>query len=410
VIPGSRIGTQVGAQLAVSSRPIVVDPRGTSPRQAIQSYIRQAPALIQRTATADSNRLAPILARQQTLPPATVQALRERTVVADRGRLTGPAAAEIAPRGALVNRAPAPSLEGRRAPTTVERGRPGVETGGRSVVEGRPSSPSREIGPRQGAPSREVVPRGSEAQRPDARVIAPAPRSVAPAPRSEDWRSRGRAESLPVPRENARPERFDRPSMGRDRIESPQARPDRAPSDWRARPAPQPRVAPEAAPAPRSGAPAAESWRSRSEVPPARRVIDGAVPGRRAEGAPAPDWRSREVPRRETRPDYAPAPRSERYAPAPRPERYAPAPRPERYAPAPRSERPAYVAPPRSERYAPAPRPERPAYVAPPRSERPPAYSAPPRAERAPAYSAPPRAEHHAPAQPHGSPPDRSRK
>jgi hypothetical protein len=349
VIPGARIADRLGSQVAISSRPIVVNPRGGDTREAIQRYVRQAPSVIQRTSTSDSRQLAPILARERTLPPATVQALRDRAVVAERGRLAGPAVADIAPRGALVERNRAPLAGGRpSAPMTIDRGRAGVETS-RPTIDGRPA-----------APSREIAPRGRQTERPDARVIAPPPRS-------EDWRTRGRAEAAPPSREIVRP----------DRAERPQARPERAPAaDWRSRPAPQPR-APEAAPAPRSEVPRADSWRSRSEMPPARRVIEGAVPGRRPEPA-APDRRGREVfrgdlPRRDARPDYAPPPR---------PERYAPAPRPERYAPAPRAERPASVAP--------APRPERA-----------PAYSAP----RAPA----PRAEHHAPPPAHGSPPDRSR-
>ena len=349
VIPGSRIADRLGAQVAISSRPIVVNPRGGNTREAIREFVREAPSVIQRTASADSTHMAPILARERTLPPTTVQALRERGVVAERGRLAGPAASEIAPRGAMTDRGRAPAAGFAREPRTVDRGRTGLDSA-RPGLDAR--SPASEIAPRA---------RGSERD--------------APSSRAEDWRGRSRTEAA-VPRpENARPER----------VERPEARPERAPSsDWRARPAPQSR-APEAAPAPRTeSVPRTESWRSRSEMPPARRVIEGAVPGRRPEAAP--DWRSRDresvqAPRRESR-DYVPAPRAER---------------------------PAYVAP--------APREARPQYAPPPRAERAPAYSAPPpRAERAPAYSAPPpRAEHSSPpprAEHHSAPPppDRGRK
>lgn len=391
VIPGSRIGSRLGAtQVAITSRPIVVPARSGAARQAIQSFVRQAPQVIQRTATGDPARLAPLLARQRTLPASTVSAIRENAVAIERGRLAGPGVRDVAPRGALVDRRAPAIQEGQRSPMPVERGRPGTETG-RSAIEGRSN-----------VPSRQVAPRGLASERPDARVIAPAPRP-APAPRADDWRSRSRTEAVPPARENPRSERSIAPAPRAERAPS---------SDWRSRPAPQQR-APEAAPAPRSEAPRSEapradSWRSRSDVPPARRVIDGAVPGRRAERPPAADWRSRELPSRQARPQYAPPARPDRYA-APRGDRYAPAPRSERYAAPPRENR--YVAPPRPERYAPAPRSERPAYVAPPpRAERAPSYSAPPRAERAPAYSAPaPRAEHHAPPPSHGSP-DRSRR
>src|SRR5262249_42266928 len=102
VIPGSRVADRLGAQVAISSRPIVVSPRGGSTREAIREFVREAPSVIQRTASSDSTHMAPILARERSLPPTTVQALRERAVVAERGRLVGAAASEVAPRGARV--------------------------------------------------------------------------------------------------------------------------------------------------------------------------------------------------------------------------------------------------------------------------------------------------------------------
>jgi hypothetical protein len=329
VIPGSRIADRLGAQVAISSHPIVVNPREGGVREALRTYVREAPGAIERTAGADSQLLGPVLARDRTLPAETQSALRDRAVVAERGRLAGRTAAEVAPRGAIVERSrgPASAAPGRE-PVTAERWRGTAERGGRS-----------------GAVSldRAAVP-GSDRSQP--RV----------APRADDsWRSRGET----PPRE-----RFSSSERARE-----QSRP--ASTDGR----------PSAPPARPSGGSRAESWRSGSgpDTPPARRVIEGAVPGRAREsrqenmpgsmGAP-PDrgWRTREapVPRgrdfrsesdppRERGPAYsAPPPRVER-APA-----YAPPPRVERApaysAPAPRGESRHEGPPPRS---APAPQRER---------------------------------------------------
>ena len=122
VIPGSRIGDRLGSQLAVSSRPIVVNPRDGGAREAIRSYVREAPRTIERAAGPDSERLTPVLARERTLPADTVAALRDRAVVAGRGgRLTGPAATELAPRGALLDRSRIPTS----SPSSVSR-EPGI--------------------------------------------------------------------------------------------------------------------------------------------------------------------------------------------------------------------------------------------------------------------------------------------
>ncbi|MGH9366271.1 MAG: DUF6600 domain-containing protein, partial [Thermoanaerobaculia bacterium] len=104
VIPGSRIAGRLGTTVAVSSRPIVVAARPGEAGQAVQSYVREAPRAIERTAAADSGRLAPVLARERALPADTVEAMRGRGVLAERGRLAGPGVADIAPRGAPVDR------------------------------------------------------------------------------------------------------------------------------------------------------------------------------------------------------------------------------------------------------------------------------------------------------------------
>ena len=314
VIPGSRIADRLGSQVAISSHPIVVNPREGGVREAIRTYVREAPRTIERTAGEDSERMAPVLARDRTLPADTVSALRDRAVVAERGRLAGRTAGELAPRGAMVESSRGVSPSGTaREPVTAERWRAPADRGANA------GAVSRERGP--------VLGNG----RPQARV---APRAAA----DESWRARGEA----APRQRSvAPERSREPS--------------------RSNQTDRPSVAPPSRPAGPAGA---ESWRSRSDTPPARRVIEGAVPGRRApesryESLPGSDrgWRTRD-----REPAYS--------------------------LPPPRDRGPAYSLPP--------PRVERaPVYSPPPaRVDRGPAYAPPARVERAPAYSAPhPRAE-----------------
>ncbi|MFY9549513.1 MAG: FecR family protein, partial [Thermoanaerobaculia bacterium] len=85
VIPGTRVVDRLSNDFSVSSRPIVLANRGGgSVRDALRDHIREAPRTIERTSGRDAERLAPVLARDQTLPRATVDALRERAVVAER--------------------------------------------------------------------------------------------------------------------------------------------------------------------------------------------------------------------------------------------------------------------------------------------------------------------------------------
>ncbi len=367
VIPGSRIGGRLGSQVAISSRPIVVNPREGGVQNAIRSFVREAPRTIERTAGPGSDRLAPVLARERTLPADTVSALRERTVVADRGRLSGPAAAELAPRGALVDRSRNLGTLSPREPVAADRGRGQPDRGATTVLPGRGRSPQ----------TAERSPTIGERSQPQSRI---APRQSA----EESWRGRV---TRPGEGSSASPRAIPRS----DRIEG-------AP----------------AAPAPRS-----ESWRSRSELPPARRMVDGAVPQRRApearpEIAPQRDWRTRDQAPASRGRDFRsePAP-SQRFDRAPGYSMPAPRGRDFRSEPAPsqRFERaPGYSMPaPRGRdfRSEPAP-PQRferpPAYSAPaPRMERQPAYERPPsysspRVERAPSYSAPRAPSYSAPA------------
>ena len=343
VVPGTRIAGRLGNQLAVSSRPIVVASRGgTSVQQSLRDYVREAPRTIQRsTDPTTQQRLEPVLARDRQLPASTVDTLRGRVAVADRGRLTGPGAADIAPRGAPV----------------TERGRAGGSAASTTRIETDPSTGRTVI--RGGSRTADAAPGARSGNERPSSPASPGSRgSVAPtdsrADAAQAWRSRsgfagesGRTgEGRPAPDTNL---------TGRDTREH-----------WRTRSA-----------APGSGAPAqtrdleagrgganppptergGQGWRSRgSSVPPARRVIEGSVPGRRAPYGGTEPARPRNY-------DYV-APRGYSNAPSSRPS--AP----------PRG----YAAPPARE----APRPSAPPQMAPP------SRSAPAPAPRPPSHSAPP--------------------
>ena len=142
VISGTRIADRLGtSQISVSSRPIVVSPRAGGVHEAIQSFVREAPSTIQRSASNDSGRLAPILAHQRTLPADTLAAVQQRSVVAREGRLSGPGVADVAPRGALVERSRsfpevatrAPALPESRAVVRPDLSRPTVDPRNRSL-------------------------------------------------------------------------------------------------------------------------------------------------------------------------------------------------------------------------------------------------------------------------------------
>ena len=125
VIPGTRVVDRLGGNISVSSRPIVLSERGGNTREALRNFVREAPRVIERTSNPqDSERLAPFLARERQLPEATVQALRERTVVAQRGRLVGPGASEMTARsggGAVVERGRVPLQSESRRPESLDR-------------------------------------------------------------------------------------------------------------------------------------------------------------------------------------------------------------------------------------------------------------------------------------------------
>ena len=194
IVAGSRAVGRIGDQISVSSRPIVLASRPTGPGavgQGLRDYVREAPRVIDRTGGRDSERLAPVLARDANLSRSTVDALRERTVVIERNRLTGPGAMDLAPRGA----------------TVVERGRPGsIEStprGGTDLSIGRGPATDR-------SPSREITERGRTIESPG-RSVRPEAERAAPRSESQDsWR--GRPAEAPRP---LRAAAFGGPDPGR---------------------------------------------------------------------------------------------------------------------------------------------------------------------------------------------------
>ncbi|MFN2385741.1 MAG: DUF6600 domain-containing protein [Thermoanaerobaculia bacterium] len=306
VIPGSRIADRIGDRVAVSSRPFVVEGRGASTRDAIRDYVREAPRVIERTSNPDAGRMAPVLARQRELPAETQQALRGRAVVVEGNRLGGPGVADVAPRGAMIERGRTMREINMREPRGGDAPARSAES---TAVEGSPGS--------RGRVAREVPNR-------DARSTRPERATAAPSSSEEGWRGRGRSVPGAPANEAGREAREDRSQASpravirRDREEAPRPSPaqaEPAQRDWRGRgrasEAPAVRDAPREAPADRS-------WRSREvrEAPPAVRIIEGAVPGRRsAEPREAPHPRSIERPS-ESRWEPRPAMRS-RQAPPP---------------------------------------------------------------------------------------------
>ncbi len=255
VIPGSRIGTRLGANtVAVSSRPMIVSARPGQVREAVQSFVREAPRMIERTASAsDSARLAPILARERTLPAATLEAVQQHAVVAERGRLAGPGVSDLAPRGALIDRHRTLAEVGREPAPRSERG--GLSTPpdvARSDARGAPPARSERIErapvdwrsrPPKAAPDSsrsEATDQSWRARRempPARRVIegaVPGRRGLEAPPPPRVPRSEPRAESQPR-------ERMERPST------APPPRVERAPAYS---PPPRPQV--QSAPARRS--------------------------------------------------------------------------------------------------------------------------------------------------------------
>ena len=318
VIPGTRVVDRLGGQIAVSSRPIVLGARtGAGVRESMRDYVREAPRVIERTAGRDADRLEPVLARDRVLPRSTVEALRGRTVVSDRGRLSGPGAQDLAPRGATIverGRGGAQIESTKRIETDRTTGRTVLREGGRSPAvpqtSDRGSHPEQRHMDTRSEPVESWRTRSGAAE-PGGRTTGDAPRTRGEAPASQSWRGNPRT---------AQPQ-TGAPPAGQ-RYESDQR--------------------------------AVEDWRSRGQVPPARRVIEGAVPGRRNPDAGGPPQRSNDfAPRESPSSPRGGAPHSIERAPAPM--QPAPAPRPQPQAPA-QAAPPSHSAPPPAHS-APAPRP-----------------------------------------------------
>jgi hypothetical protein len=268
VIPGSRMAGRMGTTVAISSRPIVVTARPGEARAAVANFVKEAPRTIERTASEDSARLAPVLARERTLPRDTVDALHNRGVVADRGRLAGPGVADIAPRGALVDRARSIEMGGAyagggsRTGMTPDRGR---------SPSGAREAPSSGDGIARSAPNRvepHTIVRGNES---GVRSVPPSGDRA-----SETWRGTSRSGESGGSSARLGQDLGTR-TIERGTETSSAPRQNASQADWRGRGrsgVPRPDL--QTLPTQRSS----EDWRSRSSLPPARRVIEGSVPGR----------------------------------------------------------------------------------------------------------------------------------
>ena len=238
VVPGTRVADRLGSQLAVSSRPIVVPSRGgTTVQQSLRDYVRDAPRTIQRTSDpVAQQRLEPVLARDRELPASTQDAMRSRAVVPERGRLTGPGAADVAPRGA-------PVVASRGGVTGSAPSSTRIETDaatGRTVVRGGASG--------SGAPATEA----------------------SPAWRSRGTMETGRAADANRTAPDVNGSGRDNPEHWRSRQGAPSSGPQATTRDL------------ETSRGSRATSPVgAPDWRFRGSVPPAQRVIEGSVPGRR---------------------------------------------------------------------------------------------------------------------------------
>ncbi len=317
VIPGTRVADRLGAQVAISSRPIVLPTRnGVGVRDSMRDFVRDAPRAIDRSSDRQAQQsLEPVVARDRQLPQSSVDALRNRAVVADRGVLRGPGAFDVAPRGA----------------TIVERG------GGSGTLNAGPGTTRIETDRTTG----KTVIRG-EGRPPQAANAAPRPETEPRSDVTQAWRSRGASGALPSQRsaDAARQGASDASGASRENHERWRTQPN-AGSSATARPADTRRYPTQDV--------SHEEWRSRgSDVPPARRVIEGSVPGRRAlpdghvpgrersAGGPPPQSTRDRAPGFSAPPRDVPAPSAPRGSAAP--PRVAPAP-PPHAAPAPSAPR-----------------------------------------------------------------------
>jgi hypothetical protein len=294
VVNGTRAVDRLGSDFSISSRPVVVQARGGNVRDALREQIREAPRTIERQAGADSDRLAPVVGRQERLPASTVDALRERAVVTQRGGLSGPGARDMAPRGTTVlergvessrtdsvrredrgGRSPVITNRAPRDQASVDRGRPGTgaatapapgagsDRSTRPEISQQPSRPQASESWRGRSDSPVQRPSNSDRGTPQVRENRPSNSNQA---RADSWRQSNR----PSPQERSQAPQ----ERGQEHVQR-----GTAPQDHVQR--------------------GTQSWRARTDVPPARRVIEGAVPNRRpAESSRRSDsWRQSPPPR-----------------------------------------------------------------------------------------------------------------
>jgi hypothetical protein len=256
VISGSRATDRLGATFAVSSRTITVPAREGGGREAVQNFIREAPRSIERTPPADTGRMAPILARQNQLPQAAADYMREKIAAPTRTPYGGGSGSRD--RGAQTTMVPVRDVE-----------RPS-DSRWRAT-----EAPAQRTDPGQ-APSEDWRSRGRSADSAPAEGRTPVARDRS----RNDWRSRG--ENVPPARrviEGAVPshrrptvtpdQRPDLPSgrsVGAPRRETP------APSiEPRSAPAPAPKAQEHQAPQPRVERPAPAQASPHQASPPPER-------------------------------------------------------------------------------------------------------------------------------------------
>ena len=195
LLPGSAVAGRLGSSFAVTSRPAIAPVSGrpgSAPAQ-LQAYARTAPQTISRQTTAiHSAELTPYLARQRSLPAATVRALsQENAARVDSGRGTGPGTARLPAAG--TGRA----LAGGRFGTSGTSENSTRESWRSPSAESRPSdsrafSNSRSFEPRTrtGSPVPQTTDRRSDwRQRPSSNAYESGPRASETGP-SQNWRSR----------------------------------------------------------------------------------------------------------------------------------------------------------------------------------------------------------------------------
>ena len=226
VLSGRAVAGRLGSSVAVTSQPAVVPLSGRTGMAPalLRSYARSAPQIISRQSTSiRSAELTPYLARERSLPPATVRALTQENIArvdSSSGSLTGPGAARLP----AMTRSRLDSARG------IQSSR--QESWRTAPAEARAIEPRMRTAP---ASPRNVEARSDWRARPSSRFPAAAPRNLDPnGPgadtrtraetfSNESWRNRSTAPPAqrviegidrgrrlePLPRDSQSPRRFD---------------------------------------------------------------------------------------------------------------------------------------------------------------------------------------------------------